>query len=101
MRSWIDGALYPDTEVPEDLVSLGEKVDFLARLCAAWDFGLLPDEETVLEIRRDEWREAVEACQLLTSPVYHLLRRWHGLEPLPFLGQRLAYIADDPNLAHV
>ena len=101
MHSWIDGALYPDVETPEDLTSLGERVDFLARLCAAWDFGLLPEADTVLEIRRDEWREAVEACQLLTSPAYHLLRRWHGLKPLPYLGQRLAYIADDPNLAHI
>ena len=31
----------------------------------------------VNEIRRETWREAVDACRLLTSPVYHLLRRWH------------------------
>jgi len=55
----------------------------------------------VAEIRRAEWREAVDACRLLTSPAYHLLRHWHGLAPLPYLGQKLAYIRDDPNLAHV
>jgi len=99
--SWIDGALYPDTEPPAELRGLAERVDFLARLCAAWDFGLLPDPDVVAEIRRAEWREAVEACRLLTSPAYHLLRRWHGLAPLPYLGQKLAYIRDDPNLAHV
>jgi hypothetical protein len=27
-----------------------------------------------------------------------LLRVWHGLPPLPFLGQRLSHIADDPSL---
>ncbi len=53
------------------------------------------------EIRRPSWREAVDECRLLTSPAYHLLRDWHSLEPLPYLGQRLAYIADDPNLAFV
>ena len=101
MPSWIDGTLYPDTEVPPSLDSLSTRVDFLARLCAAWDFGVLPGAETVSEIRRPDWREAVDQCRLLTSPAYHLLRRWHQLPPLPYLGQQLAYIRDDPNLAFV
>ena len=63
--------------------------------------GLLPEPETVEQVRRAEWREAVEACRLVTSPAYHLLRAWHGLPPLPYLGQQLAYIRDDPNLAYV
>ena len=99
--SWLDGALYPDTEPPQTLDGLAEQVDFIARLCAAWDYGRLPDLETVMEIRRVEWRAAVDACRLLTSPAYHLLRSWHGLPPLPYLGQQLAYIRNDPNLAHV
>jgi hypothetical protein len=101
MPSWIDGALYPDTEIPEDLPSLADRVDFLARLCAAWDFGLLPQRETIEEIRRPDWREAVDATRLLTSPTYHLVREWHGLPSLPYLGQQLAYIRDDPNLEFV
>jgi hypothetical protein len=101
MPFWIDGSLYPDTNVPSDLETLADRVDFLARLCAAWDFGLLPYAETVAEIRRPDWREAVDACRLLTSPVYHLLRSWHGLPALPYLGQQLAYIRDDPNLAYI
>ena len=99
--AWLDGALYPDVEPPEKVETRNERIDFLARLCAAWDFGLLPDLETVTEIRRPAWRNAVDACRLLTSPTYHLVRAWHGLPELPYLGQRLAYIADDPNLAHV
>ena len=97
----IDGTLYPDTEPPVELTGLADRVDFVARLCAAWDFGLLPDAETVRAIRQPEWRPAVEACRLLTSPAYHLLRRWHALPPLPYLGQRLAYIQHDPNLNYV
>jgi hypothetical protein len=97
----IDGSLYPDTEVPEQLNTLAERVDFLARLCAAWDFGILPDRDTVTAIRKPEWREAVEACQLLTSPAYHLLRRWHKLPALPYLGQQLPHIRNDPNLAYI
>ncbi len=98
---WLDGALYPDVEVPDELTSLAERVDFVARLCAAWDFGLLPHLATVAEVRKAEWREAVDACRLLTSPAYHLLRRWHGLPRLPYLGQRLSYIQDDPNLEYL
>lgn len=101
MPSWIDGALYPDVETPTSISTLPEQVDFLARLCAAWDFGVLPDEETVKEIRRPAWCEAVDRCRLLTSPVYHLLRSWHNLPPFPYLGQQLAYIRDDPNLVYI
>lgn len=101
MPSWIDGTLYPDTEVPETVETLAEQVDFLARLCSAWDFGILPEHETLSTIRTAEWREAVDACRLLTSPTYHLVRKWHGLSPLPYLGQELAYIRDDPNLAYI
>jgi len=101
MPSWVDGALYPDREPPERLETLADRVDFIVRLCGAWDFGILPDAETVNEVRREMWLEAVDACRLLTSPVYHLLRRWHDLPPLPYLGQELAYIRDDPSLRHV
>ena len=98
---WIDGALYPDRDPPGRLESLEERVDFIARLCAAWDFGLLPDTETVAEVRKPRWREAVDACRLLTSPAYHLLRHWHSLPALPYLGQRIPEIAEDPNLEYV
>lgn len=101
MPSWIDGALYPDTAVPDALDTLEERVDFLARLCGAWDFGVLPEPETVEEIRRPQWRESVDACRLLTSIAYHLLRDWHGLPELPFLGQKLPEVLDDPNLAFI
>jgi hypothetical protein len=98
---WLDGALYPDTDIPDSLNTLAEQVDFLARLCAAWDFGLLPEAGTIDEILREEWRPAVDACRLLTSPAYHLLRRWHALPPLSYLGQQIALIRDDPCLTQV
>ena len=101
MPSWIDGSLYPDTETPDALERLEDRVDFLARLCAAWDFGILPEKDTVDEIRKPEWREAVDACRLLTSIAYHLVREWHDLPELPFLGQKLPAIANDPNLAYI
>jgi hypothetical protein len=97
----IDGSLYPDTDPPSTLESLADRVDFLARLCGAWDFGLLPDWDTIAEVRRPLWKEAVEKCALLTSPTYHLLRKWHELPALPYLGSAPAYIKDDPYLNDV
>jgi hypothetical protein len=101
MESWIDGSLYPDRAVPANIDVLAERVDFIVRLCGAWDFGVLPSRETITEIRRSDWREAVDAARLLTSPSYHLVRRWHGLPPQVYLGQQLAYIRDDPSLNFV
>jgi hypothetical protein len=101
MRSWIDGALYPDVDPPTEIHTLSERVDFVAKLCSAWDFGLLPDAETAAEVRRPIWRQAVDACRLLTLPAHHLLRGSHHLPELPYLGQELAYIRDDPNLNYV
>ncbi|PIZ26184.1 MAG: hypothetical protein COY47_01920 [Chloroflexi bacterium CG_4_10_14_0_8_um_filter_57_5] len=99
--AWLDAALYPDVEPPEELSTLADQIDFIARLCSAWDFGLLPEWETVVEVRRPAWRAAVDTCRLLTSHSYHLLRRWHGLPPLPYLGSVPAYIREDPNLEFV
>ena len=101
MQHWLDGTLYPDVDPPEEIVELADQVDFLARLCGAWDFWVLPYMVTIREVRQPTWREAVDACNLLTSPTYHLLREWHNLPELPYLGQKLAYIRDDPNLQYI
>jgi hypothetical protein len=100
-EQWLDGSLYPDVDPPRELSTLADRVDFLVRLCGAWDFGVLPRMATVDEIRRPDWREAVDATRLLTSPMYHLLRQWHDLPALPYLGDRIPAICDDPNLQHV
>ncbi len=101
MVSWIDGSLYPDQEAPDTLANIAERVDFLVRLCGAWDFGILPQAETIAEITLGSWRSAVDSCRLLTSPAYHLLRRWHNLPEVPYLGQSMAYIREDPSLDFV
>ena len=54
MQKWIDGALHPDRDVPESLDLLADRVDFLVRVCGAWDYGILPYEETVQEIKHPE-----------------------------------------------
>ena len=97
----IDDSLYPDEPPPVVVETLAERVDYLARLCSAWDFGILPDGETLREIRRRAWRAAVDRCRLLTSPTYHLVRKWHRLPPLAFLGSIPASMLEDPNLEYV
>jgi hypothetical protein len=101
VRFRIDGSLYPDEPPPVVLRSRAERVDYLARLCSAWDFGILPEEVTLREIRRRRWRKVVDQCRLLTSPTYHLLRRWHRLPPLAYLGSVPAFITEDPSLEFV
>jgi hypothetical protein len=101
MPSWIDGSLYPDVEVPESLDTIEEKIDFIARLCGAWDFGILPEPETAAEIKKPEWRETIEETRMLSSLAYHLLRAWHDLAELQYLGTFPAEIRDDPQLDFV
>ena len=99
---WIDGALYPELdEPPAQLVTTNERADFIARMCGAWDFGVYPFPETIVEVRKPTWRAAVDQCRLLTSHTYHLLRRWHGLALLPYLGFVPAFVRNDPYLSQV
>lgn len=101
MESWIDGSLYPDEEVPLRIDVLPDRIDFIARLCSAWDFGVLPLTATLGAVTDPAWRAAVDGCRLLTSPAYHLLRRLHGLPPLRFLGSIDPRILEDESLEHV
>ncbi|HEX9972670.1 MAG TPA: hypothetical protein VGD14_11425, partial [bacterium] len=66
-----NGSLYPDQDVPENLDNLPDRIDFIARLCSDWDFGVMPYPITLKEILKKEWREAVAETNLLTSCAYH------------------------------
>jgi len=100
-NDWIDGSLYPDQDVPDRLDSLADRIDFIARVCSAWDFGLLPFPSTLKEILKKDWKHAVDETRLLTSCAYHLLRELHGLEPVRYLGPKFPYILNDPFLSEV
>jgi len=95
---WIDGSLYPDEPALETLTALGDRIDFVARLCGAWDFGIMPVPETLHAVLKPDWREAVEQTQMLTSCAYHLLRELHGLAPVRYLGPEFPHLRDDPCL---
>jgi len=95
---WKEGALYPERELPQNLDNLADRIDFLVRLCSAWDFGQLPYPETIDQILNKDWKMAVEETQLLTSCAYHLLRELHNLKPLPYIGPKFPKILNDPFL---
>ena len=100
-KHWIDGSLYPDLDVPQSLDTLAEKIDFIARLCSAWYFGVLPLPQTLSQVLKPDWKTVVEETQLLTSCAYHLLRELHGLKSAPYLGPQFPEILKDPCLNRV
>ena len=95
---WIDGSLYPEQPVPKKITTLPEKIDFLVRMCAAWDFGLPPRTHTLKEVLKDDWKVVVDEAQFLTSCAYHLVRELHNLPEALYMGPSFPDILNDPFL---
>ena len=79
----IDHSVYPDVEPPDDLPTDEDKADYIHRLCGAWDFGIVPEEESVRELRG--WKHVFDRFQIPRSPAYHAFRMWFRWEPVPSL----------------
>ena len=77
----IDTSVYPDLdEVPTDLVTPEAKADYVARICGAWDFGIVPERETFSLFR--DWRDIFDGFPLLHSASYAAFRslyRWPAI----------------------
>ncbi len=77
---FIDHSVYPDVDpLPDDLVTPEERADYVHRICAAWDFGIVPDPETFDLLV--EWRPIFDSYPLAHSPAYHAFRAWFGWPP--------------------
>lgn len=73
----IDHSVYPDLDVPpQRLATPEERADYVHRICAAWDFGIVPERETFALFRA--WREVFDRFPLPHSPAYHAFRSWFG-----------------------
>jgi len=73
----IDYSVYPDMdEPPAELVEPADRADYVHRVCASWDFGIVPDRETFDLFRG--WREVFDLYPITTSPAYHAFRSWFG-----------------------
>ena len=77
----IDGSVYPDLdEPPTELRHPAEMADYVHRVCAAWDFGIVPDRETFALFR--SWSSVFDRYLLPASPAYHAFRSWFGWPPV-------------------
>lgn len=74
---YIDHSVFPDLDrPPADLESMEKRADYVQRICAAWDFGVVPEWETFRLF--SAWREVFDAHALPDSPAYHAFRSWFG-----------------------
>lgn len=73
----IDHSVYPDFDTPPDeLRRAGDRADYVQRICAAWDFGIVPELATFRMFRG--WRDIFDRYPLPHSPAYHAFRDWFG-----------------------
>jgi hypothetical protein len=77
----IDRSVYPDVDPPTALPSPEARADYLHRICAAFDFGIFPEETDWSTFAG--WKEIFDRFPLPDSPGYHAFRHWYGWEPVP------------------
>ena len=78
----LDHSVYPDlAEPPTELVTDEQRLDYLERICSAFDFGIFP-EESDWELFA-AWKDLFDRFPLADSPGYHTFRQWFGWPPVP------------------
>lgn len=84
---YIDYSVYPDvsdaSELPDALVTMEDKADYIERICAAWDFDIYPERETFALLRT--WKDVFDRFPMPESPAYHTFRRLFAWEDVPFV----------------
>jgi hypothetical protein len=77
----IDHSVYPDVDtLPIELVTPEDRADYVARICNAFDFGIIPTVETI-ELFAD-WKEVFDKFVVPHSPAYAAFRDYYGWEPI-------------------
>jgi len=98
-KHWIDGSLYPDREVPESLDTLEDRIDFIARVCGAWDaeewdilqhIRMTPEERqrVAAELRKRVFCSATDPVKENQKAIENLKPLWISPNPLKFLRNR-------------
>ncbi len=73
----LDGSVYPDLEEPpHELQTDEEKADYLARICAAWDFGIVPDRDVFTLFAG--WRTIFDQFPVPDSPAFNAFCQYFG-----------------------
>jgi len=79
---YIDASVYPDLdEPPESLDSDADRADYVQRICGAWDFGIVPRNETFDLFAT--WRDVFDRYPLTCSLAYHTFRAIFGWPRVP------------------
>lgn len=77
----IDTSVYPDLDhPPTTLESEADRADYVARICGAWDFGIVPTPDTFRLFA--SWRDVFDRHPLLHSPAYAAFRLYYGWPPV-------------------
>ena len=76
----IDGSVYPDCTPPKELTTFEERADYLHRICAAFDHGIVPEEDTIDLL--ESWKSIFDHFVIVSSPAYHAFRGFYGWEPM-------------------
>ncbi len=80
----IDARLYTERKPPTDLNDESVAVDYMMRVCSAYDFQIPPSKEVTETLRH--MRFIFDRYPLSSSIGYHALRRKFGWPELPFVG---------------
>jgi hypothetical protein len=90
----LDHSVYPDLdEPPANLVTPEAKADYVQRICAHWDYGIVPEADTFDLFRH--WKEVFDRFPLRHSAAYHAFRLLFAWEPVPGRMLRASYEIDD------
>jgi hypothetical protein len=93
----LDHSVYPDLDQPpiesNDLATIEDRADYVQRVCAQWDYGIVPEPATFQLL--EQWREVFDRFQLSHSAAYHTMRFRFGWEPVPGRTLRAGYELDD------
>jgi len=78
----LDLSVYPDLDAPPaTLVTAVERADYVARICGAWDFDIVPTQATFALFAT--WRDVFDQFPLLDSAAYAAFRTLLGWPRLP------------------
>lgn len=78
----LDHTVYPDIQPPPlDLPEPEDRADYMHRVCAAFDFGIFPEETDWEQFAG--WKDVFDRFPLADSPGYHAFRHWYRWEPAP------------------
>jgi hypothetical protein len=93
----LDHSVYPDLDrpplAPADLATIEDQADYLHRVCAQWDYGIIPEPDTFRLLA--QWREVFDRFPFSHSAAYHTFRFRFGWEPVPGRALRASYELDD------